>query len=150
MQLLYLKNRRRTSLVFFRQLHINQTVEVLMSDSWSQIVEVLLFGLVCFRYSCIHRDYKKRAGIAGKVQANERNKLKLANKGKFELYPDVKPRKAIFYLILQFKYSPSRFCQLFQEFPLYTCIVENDKNLDVPKPWKKHRSSTSKKKLNLY
>jgi hypothetical protein len=38
-------------------------------------------------------------GIAGNVQANERDKFKLANGGKFELYPDVKPRKFIFYLL---------------------------------------------------
>jgi hypothetical protein len=38
-------------------------------------------------------------GIAGNVQANERDKFKLANGGKFELHPDVKPRKSIFYLL---------------------------------------------------
>jgi hypothetical protein len=45
-------------------------------------------------------------GIAGKVQANERDKLKLANGGKFELCLDAKPRKSIFYTFwLKFKYS---------------------------------------------
>ena len=49
----------------------------------------------------MHRDYKRiKKGIAGKVQANERDKLKFANGGKFELYPDVEPRKSIFHLLV--------------------------------------------------
>jgi hypothetical protein len=45
-------------------------------------------------------------GIAGKVQANERDKFKLLVQGKLELYPDVKPRKSVsFTFWLQFKYS---------------------------------------------
>jgi hypothetical protein len=35
-------------------------------------------------------------GIVGKCQANARDKMKLANGGTFELFPDVKPRKSIF------------------------------------------------------
>ena len=50
------------------------------------------------------RDYKSRGGIVGKFQANERDKLKLANSGKFELYPDVKP---INYYFLFFGYNSS-------------------------------------------
>jgi hypothetical protein len=42
----------------------------------------------------------KEVGISGKVEANERDKLMLANGGKFELYPDVKPRKSTFLLLL--------------------------------------------------
>jgi hypothetical protein len=37
-------------------------------------------------------------GIAGKFQANERDKLKFANGGKFEfMYPEVKPIKKIYF-----------------------------------------------------
>ena len=40
-------------------------------------------------------------GISGKVQANEREKLKIANNGgKFELYiPGCKPRKSFFHVL---------------------------------------------------
>jgi hypothetical protein len=44
-----------------------------------------------------HRDYKK-IEWAGKVQANERDKLKLANAGQFELYPDVNQENVFFHL----------------------------------------------------
>jgi hypothetical protein len=50
------------------------------------------------------RDYKSRGGIVGKCQADEKDKLKLANSGKFELYPDVKPRN---YYFLFFDYNSS-------------------------------------------
>jgi hypothetical protein len=49
------------------------------------------------------------AGIAGKVLANKRDKLKLANGGKFELYPNVKTRKSIFHFLLNSSNSPSCF-----------------------------------------
>jgi hypothetical protein len=51
-----------------------------------------------------YRDYKSRVRIVGKFQANERDKLKLANSGKFELYADVKPRN---YYFLFFGYNSS-------------------------------------------
>jgi hypothetical protein len=45
-------------------------------------------------------------GIAGNVQANERDKLKIANGGKFESYPDVKPRKYLFHLNFGYNSRP--------------------------------------------
>jgi hypothetical protein len=73
-------------------------------------------------------------GIAGKVQANERDKLKLANAGKFGLYLFVRPRKSIF---LSFAYNSSvqfRFYQQFRLFYLHT--VGN--SVVSSAIWKKH------------
>jgi hypothetical protein len=61
-----------------------------------------------YRYAKSRKEYccapLSRVGIVGKFQANERDKLKLANSGKFELYPDVKP---INYYFLFFGYNSS-------------------------------------------